>query len=301
MAIVLSENFRAVFYAPFYAAQATGAFEHEGVVVQFRPSASPNDAAQALRSGAADVMWGGPLRVLTRHNDDPNSDLICFCSVVGRDPFFVIGREPRPNFRIADLSSVRLATVSEVPTPWLCLQQDIRDAGIDPATVDRASGGTMADNAEALRAGTIDAVQLFQPYAESLLADGAGHLWYAQAARGPTAYTSFITRRDTLHSKRDEFLRMTRAVARTLTWIAQTPGNEVQRVVAEFFTHVPAGILAACIDRYRALHLWDDTPVLQRQGFERLRASMLSGGAITHGASFEACVDNELAHEAIGG
>ena len=38
----------------------------------------------------------------------------------------------------------------------------------------------------------LDAVQVFQPYAEELLASGAGHLWYAAADRGLTAYTTPI-------------------------------------------------------------------------------------------------------------
>ena len=47
-----------------------------------------------------------------------------------RDPFLLMGRTPKPDFKLADLKSVKLATVSEVPTPWLCLQNDLRLAGI---------------------------------------------------------------------------------------------------------------------------------------------------------------------------
>ena len=36
----------------------------------------------------------------------------------------------------------------------------------------------MAENAAALRAGELDAIQVFQPYAEELLQSGAGHLWF---------------------------------------------------------------------------------------------------------------------------
>ncbi len=193
--ITLSENFRALFYTPFYAAHATGAFVRERVDVEFRLSSDPNRTAAALRSGEVEVMWGGPLRVLLTHDADPASDVVCFCDVVARDPFFVIGREPRPSFRPADLTRVRLGSVSEVPTPWLCLQDDIRRDGADPASVVRVTDGTMAANAEALRAGQLDAVQVFQPYAEDLLASGAGHLWYAAANRGLTAYTTLVTRR----------------------------------------------------------------------------------------------------------
>ena len=37
MAIRLSENFRALFYAPFYAAHAIGAYQAEGVDVTLLP------------------------------------------------------------------------------------------------------------------------------------------------------------------------------------------------------------------------------------------------------------------------
>ena len=150
MAIRLSENFRALFYAPFYAAHAIGAYQAEGVEVELLLSPDPARTAAALRSGEIDVMWGGPLRVLLTHAQDPAADSVCFCDVIARDPFFIIGREPRPDFRVADLANVRFASVAEVPTPWLCLQDDLRRAGVDPATLNRVNGPSMADNAAAL-------------------------------------------------------------------------------------------------------------------------------------------------------
>jgi NitT/TauT family transport system substrate-binding protein len=297
--ITLSENFRALFYTPFYAAHATGAYERFGVEVDFRLSSDPNRTAAALRSGEVEVMWGGPLRVILTHDADPSSDVVCFCDVVARDPFFVIGREPRPSFRPADLTRVRLGTVSEVPTPWLCLQDDIRRDGADPDAVVRVTDGSMAGNAAALRAGTLDAVQVFQPYAEELLASGAGHLWYAAANRGLTAYTTLVTRRSVLSSKRDELLGMVRAMAHTLRWIRATPGAEIQRVLASYFPDVPAALYAAAIDRYRGLELYGPDPVTRREGFDRLAAAMRSGGALTRDVPFEDCVDNSLAEQVV--
>jgi len=297
--ITLSENFRALFYTPFYAAHAIGAYAKAGVEVDLRPSSDPNRTAAALRSGDVEVMWGGPLRVLLTHDADQNSDIVCFCDVVARDPFFVIGRQPRPNFRPADLTTIRLATVSEVPTPWLCLQDDIRRDGADPNAVHRITNGTMAENTAALRAGTVDAIQVFQPYAEDLLASGAGHLWYAAANRGLTAYTTLVTRRAVLVHKRDELLAMVRAMYQTLRWIRATPGAEIQRVLAVYFPDVPPAVYAAAIDRYRALELYGPDPVTQREGFDRLAAAMRSGGALHRDVPFEACVDNSLAEQVV--
>jgi NitT/TauT family transport system substrate-binding protein len=293
--ITLSENFRALFYTPFYAAHATGAYEAEKVAVELRNSPDPARTAADLRAGRIDVMWGGPLRVVLTHAADPASDIVCFCDVVARDPFFVIGKEPNPAFRPRDLQGIRFAAVAEVPTPWLCLQDDIRRDSVDPASLNRTSGPTMAENAAALRAGQLDAVQLFQPYAEDLLQSGAGHLWSAAADRGLTAYTTLVTRRSVLTERRDELSAMVRAMDRTLRWIYATPGTEVAHALAEFFPDVPAPIYAAAIDRYRALKLYAIDPMTRREGVLRLQEAMQSGGVLDHIVPFEQVVDNSLA------
>src|SRR5262249_8651078 len=156
----------------------------------------------------ADVAWGGPMRVMESYDARPDCDLVCFAEVVTRDPFILIGREPRPDFSLAELFGRRIGIVSEVPTPWLCLQEDLRRAGLDPEALPRIDDQTMAENATALRRGEIDVVQLFQPFAEELLAAGEGHVWYAAATRGPTSYTSFYARRGVLVARRDELKKM---------------------------------------------------------------------------------------------
>jgi NitT/TauT family transport system substrate-binding protein len=298
--ITLSENFRALFYTPFYAAHAIGAYDAENVDVRLRDSPDPARTAADLRAGRIDVMWGGPLRVLLTHAADPASDLVCFCDVVARDPFFIIGREERPEFRPRDLMNMRFAAVAEVPTPWLCLQDDIRCDGGNPAAMTLLTGPTMAENAFSLQEGMLDAIQLFQPYAEELLQAGTGYLWYAAANRGLTAYTTLVTRRSLLSSRRDEMAAMVRAMYRSLRWIAATPGEDVARALASFFPDVPAEIYAAAIDRYRALGLYAADPATRCEGVNRLQAAMRSGGALERDIPFEDVVDNTLAEQAIG-
>jgi NitT/TauT family transport system substrate-binding protein len=293
--ITLSENFRALFYTPFYAAHAIGAYEMEGVEVRLRDSPDPARTAADLRAGLIDVMWGGPLRVVLTHAADPTSDVVCFCDVVARDPFFVVGREPRPDFRLRDLQGLRFASVAEVPTPWLCLQDDIRRDDVDPATFNRTSGPSMAENAASLRAGRLDAIQVFQPYAEELVQSGAGHVWHTAANRGLTAYTTLVTRRSVLNSRRDELAAMVRAMDHTLRWIAGTPGAEIARALAAFFPDVPVPIYAAAIDRYRALSLYAIDPTTKPEGVQRLQEAMRSGGVLDRIIPFEKIVDNSLA------
>jgi NitT/TauT family transport system substrate-binding protein len=299
MAIALYESFRAVFYTPFYLAHALGAYEAEGVEVDLTNSPDLNYQASHRADGDGDVYWGGPMRLMVGRNRDPESPIVGFCEVVTRDPFFLVGRAPRGNFRLTDLQGARFGSVSEVPTPWMCLQDDLRRAGLDPSALDRRAGGTMPENSAALRDGALDVVQLFQPFAEQLLCDGAGHIWHAAATRGPCSYTTFYAPRETLRRRSDEIYRMTRAMYRTQKWLHAHAPAEIARAVADFFPDVDEPLLTACAERYLALGIWGRNPRLPRSGFERLQAAMLSGGLIASPVSYETCVDNGFADRVI--
>jgi NitT/TauT family transport system substrate-binding protein len=299
MPVVLQETLRGLLYAPYYAALALGAYRREGVAVEFVSAPSPTQAATALFDGTVDVAWGGPMRVMQTYEARSDCDLVCFGEAVTRDPFFLIGREPRLDFAFADLFGKRIATVSEVPTPWLCLQEDLRRAGLDPDALPRTAEGAMADNAAALRRGELDAVQLFQPFAEELIAAGDGHLWYAAANRGPCSYTSFYARRGVLAGRRDELKKIVRGLYRTQKWVHASAPKALADVVQPFFPSVPQALLHASIARYRALGIWGPNPILPRAGYERLRAGLLSARFVKEAAPFEQAVDNSLAEEVV--
>jgi NitT/TauT family transport system substrate-binding protein len=300
MAITLQESLRAVFYAPFYAALSRGAFDEEGVEIKFASAPRPGDAAKRLMDNTVDVCWGGPMRVNETYHQMPYCDIVCFGEVVGRDPFLLMGRRPpRDDFTLADLKSVRLATVSEVPTPWLCLQHDLREAGIDPDSITRVTDQTMSRNMEALKAGEVDVIQVFEPFPSFLLADKAGYVWYAAAKRGPTSYTTFYARRGTMIKRRDELLRMVRAIARTGAWVSTASGAEIADAIAGYFPDLPRPILEAACSRYKDLGIWNETPMLPRVSYDRLRDSLVSGGFVSPGTPFETAVDNSLAEEVL--
>jgi len=299
MPITLQETLRGLLYAPFYAALALGAYRREGVAVGFVSAPEPGAAADGLFDGTVDVAWGGPMRVMQTYDRRPDCDLVCFAEAVTRDPFFLIGREPRPDFTFADLYGKRVATVSEVPTPWLCLQEDLRRAGLDPDALPRVADRTMAENAAALRRGELDVVQFFQPFAEELITAGDGHVWYAAANRGPTSYTSFYTRRTTLTARREQLKKVVRGLYRTQKWLHASPPEALANVVQSFFPAVPAALLRAAIARYHALGIWGRNPILPRAGYERLRAGLISARFVKQAAPFEQAVDNALAEEIV--
>ncbi len=295
MTITLQESLRGLFYAPFYVALAHDAYKTEGVDVRFVSAPKPGDAAIAVMAGVVDVNWGGPMRVAQTYQQDPQCDLVSFAEVVTRDPFVLVGREPNPDFSFNDLLTARIATVSEVPTPWLCLQEDLRRAGIDPGRLNRISDRTMAENRDALQRGDVDVIQVFEPFVSMLETSGQGHVWYAAATRGPTSYTTFYARRGMLTERRDELIRMVRAIARTQRWVTGADPAAIAETITPYFPDLPLDILTAACRRYKALGIWGKDARLPRSGYDRLLAGLVSGGFVDPGVPFATAVDNSLA------
>jgi NitT/TauT family transport system substrate-binding protein len=294
MHVKLSENFRAVFYAPFYATHALGFYSSEGVEVELLNSPAPAAAAKGLLDGSIDIAWGGPMRVMKARDEDPRSPMVCFCEVAARDPFFLIGKGDPSAFRLTDLPQLKLGTVSEVPTPWLCLQHDLRLRGVDPARIDCVTGRTMAENLEALRRGELDVAQLFEPYVSMALQRGAGEVLYAANSRGPTCYTTFLASRDSIRRNRAAFDAMVRATGHTLAWVAEHRAEDLADAVAPYYPHVARELLGSSLQRYWDAGLWARTPPLSREGFARLADGLQSGGFISRMHAYEDCVDQSL-------
>jgi NitT/TauT family transport system substrate-binding protein len=233
------------------------------------------------------------MRVMKARDLAADSPLACFCEVVARDPFYLIGRSALGEFRLVDLTRLRFAAVSEVPTPWQCLQHDLREQGLDPDTLKRAPARTMAENYAALRRGELDVVQVFEPFVSMGEAEGAKIL-YVASSRGPTVYTTFIAARAGIAHNRAAFAAMTRATKHMQAWLAEHSAAELADATASYFPDVPRDLLVRSLARYREAGIWSRTTEVSRPGFARLCESLRSGGYISGLPRYEDCVDQTL-------
>jgi NitT/TauT family transport system substrate-binding protein len=272
----LFENYRFVLYAPFYAAHAIGAYAEEGLEVELLPSPGPGRAEVALAAGEVDVIWMGPIRLMKHHDDNPGSPLVAFAEVVSRDPFSLVGADQLPDFRLVELGHMRFASTSEVPTPWLCLEQDLRDGGVDPGWLRRITDRTMAQNVSALHDNSIDVAQLFEPFVEQAVAGGA-HIWHRASARGRTAYTVFVANRARL--------------------AGETP-RALAGAIADYFPELDRSVLTRSLARYKEQGVWAADPVPSVEGFERLQRALLGSKFLNRAVPFADCVDISLAEAA---
>ena len=99
----------------------------------------------------------------------------------------------------------------------------------------------MGENADALIAGEVDAVQIFQPLAEKLIEESGMQIWYAAAERGLTSYTTFSTTRAFMAREPESLFRMTCAMYRTQKWIAEHSAKGLRRVYLRILPQFAAG------------------------------------------------------------
>ena len=285
---------RAVPYVPFYLALAGGYWESEGLDIRHVVSPSTARTAMGLLDGTVEVSWGGQMRVMMHHDRDPACPLVCFGQVVARDPFILVGRTRKAAFRWHDLVGLRVAPAGDVPTPWMTFQDDLQRAGLDPASIAGPRVRPMARNLDAYRRGTVDVVQVFEPYADALVSEGRGHVWHRFAERGDIAYTTFYAPRRFTRVRREACRRLVRGIARAQAALfAKTPAA-IADAVASFLPKLSRASLVRIIGAYRASGLWSKTPELPPSPYLRLKAALVSGGLIRNDPSYERLVDAEL-------
>ena len=292
MKVILSENFRAVFYAPFYACLTLGFFRQRGLDVSLVASPSPGAGIADMIKGSTHVVWGGPLRALKDRDTQPAGphSLVAFGEVAARDPFYLVGRTTLQPFNLTQLLQLKMASVSEVVTPWLCLQHDLRELGIDPDMVGRSDDSTMAANLSRLADGSVDVAQIFEPYVTLAERKGIGVPLHAAHRRGPTAYTTFLSTAENIARYEFEFRAMGDAIESFMPWLESEGVSGLTRVVEPFYPALERSVIEQSLARYHSAGIWACRSRVSRLGFQRLAQSMLSGGYIQRITPYEECV-----------
>ena len=294
MQLTLAENFRAVFYTPFYLLKELRLAEQAGLHIEWLAPGAPGGAIDQIKDGSVDLTWGGPMRVMKDRDTYPTdgSSLLCFGEVVARDPFFLMGSQN--SFSLKDLAHLRLSLVSEVPTPWLCLQADLRALGLNIEQLELSGrlerGWTMAEQINALDTQDIDVIQLFEPFVSEVLKSDRHNILYAAHNRGPTVYTTFICSQEGFAKKQAEFARLNEVLGTLQTWLHSYSAKDIAQIVQPYFAELELSVLTSAIDRYLQSQVWATTPEVSRAGFDRLADSLHSGGFIQTRILYDSCV-----------
>ncbi|MFK8251251.1 ABC transporter substrate-binding protein [Ancylobacter terrae] len=277
-----------IYFLPHFVAADRGYFRDAGLEVEF-VWAPPGDhlaksgQIPAVLSGAADLTVGGPM-VTMRMLADGSAHLVNFCALVRRNPWYLAGRHPEPDFTLASLAGRTVFDAASITTAGLSLRHALAKADLsdrvtvielpreDPAAIEdfiagRGPGG--------------EAEVIFHSMHALAPALAAGRLFeLSDLARytGDVPWSAYITRPETMAAQPAAFAAFASAISRALADAATTPAGELAAQLAGHYPGYPPAALAYGIAAYQRLGVWSEGAVISRADFERFRALLMDCG-----------------------
>jgi NitT/TauT family transport system substrate-binding protein len=301
MKVRLGVTFHHIFYAPYLVAVAREEFARQGLEVESTTAGHGQLLIDAMQRGELDIGLGGVMRSMIAYDKEEPFIPIHFARLNNGDGFFLVGRQPVPEFDLEQLLGRRLITFTEAPTPWYVLRGLLKERGLDPDEIETIESLPAAEAAARFEAGEGDFIQCPGQIAEALVMSGAGQVVAEMAIEaGEIPYSSYSASREFLEREPDAVRAFARAHSAALAWLRAASAADVWSTLQTFFPDADPEVYQRAIARYQRLGVWSADASLPRPGYDRLGQLLRLGGLLTHLAPYDTVVDDRLTREAIG-
>lgn len=242
------------FYSPLIATKVCGFLEEEGLEPEFHVATPEKSAFDMIRDGTVQVTqsavsasWGP----LEKGEAPPVKH---FAQINLKDGFFIVAREPDPDFSWDKLKGAR-TIVDHGGQPMAMFRYACHKQGIDFDAIDAVDLGG-ADAMEAgFRAGRADYAHFQGPVPQQIEADGTGHVVASVGeAIGPVAFSSLAATPDWLDTEMAQAFM--RAYRKARHFCIETPADEIAEIEDGCFEGIGKPALTRCIEAYQALGNW---------------------------------------------
>ena len=196
----------------------------------------------------------------------------------------------------------RLILFAEAETPWLCLQQVLRNYGIDIGAIKLITGVPTAQAVEMFLRGEADYLEQGQPVVERLVHSGRGSVVASEGeAVGAVPFSAYLTTPAYAASHAEVLQRFTRAFYHAQQWLAQHSAAEISQLIAPSFPDIDPEVRIRAVERYLTQDTWARDPLLREEGFNYLQDILIGGGYITKRYPYAEHVDIKFAQAAMRG
>lgn len=273
------------FYSPLIATIAGGFLEQEGLTAKHSVAPPGKTAIAGLVDGTVHVAQSAPSQAILVLEQRKTPPALHFAQVNEKDGFFLVGRNPEPDFRWASLKG-REVLVDHGGQPTVMFQYACYKRGLDYAAIKAIDAGSSDKMIEAFRKGAGEYVHLQGPAPQQLEHDGIGHIVAALGeAIGPCAFSSLAATREWLGGGMAKAFM--RAYRKARTWLIVTQAAEVAAREAPYFPGIDRAVLAATIAAYQKLGNWSPHVEITRAAFEATLDIYQHAGKITRRHRYE--------------
>jgi NitT/TauT family transport system substrate-binding protein len=234
-----------------------------------------------LRDGQVDIMQSAVSSNWNPRERGVEPLPIHFAQINQRDGFFLVGRQPDPEFEWKHLEG-RTLLADHGLQPLVMLKYAVRHNGADWDKIRVVDAGTPDKMEAAFRAGRGDYLHLQAPILTGEVVVSVG------ASTPPVAFSSLCCARE--YQKTPQFRSFLKVYERAREWVRSAPAEEVATTEASFFPGIPPDALTDAIKRYRDLGCWGGGIEIPRDLYEQALNVFQSARAIAWRHRYEEVV-----------
>jgi NitT/TauT family transport system substrate-binding protein len=277
-----NEVVRSILYTPAYVAISKGFFEEAGIEQTLSTANGGDKSTAALLSGSADIALIGPETAVYVQNSDSPVKIPIFCGLTATDGFMLMGREKVGKFEWSMLKGKEILGFRPGSTPLLFFEAALRKNGLDPyKDVKLMNNVAIPARVGSWLAGQNQFAIFNEPEAAQLEIDGTGYFMASNGETvGPADYTSFMATDKYIREHPDVIQGWTNAIAKAQKWTATASIADIVKVLEPFFTGINPQALALAAERYRRLHMWKESPVIDPKAIERFQDILVEGNVL---------------------
>jgi NitT/TauT family transport system substrate-binding protein len=297
----LAEVTRSLFYAPQYVAISKGFFKEEGLDIDLTTTAGGDKTMTTLLSNGADIALVGSETSVYISVQGANDKVINFAQLTQTDGTFLVSRKKIENFSWDQLKGTDYLGQRKGGMPQMVGEFVLKNRQIDPQKdLNLLQNVDFANIANAFASGTGDFVQLFEPTASILEAEGKGHIVASFGKEsGILPYTTFMAKESYLKDKKEVVEKFTRALYKGQQWVDTHSPEEIADAVAEFFKETSKDTMVKVIKRYKEQQSFATNPVLDENEWKRLIDIIKTAGELKENVDYTQLVNTEFANKVI--
>ena len=218
-----------------------------------------------------------------------------------RDGSFLVGRTENSNFEWADVKGSTIIPGRKGGVPYMTFEYVLKQNGVDTKNEVVLDDSIKFDlMAGAFAGGTAEYVTLFEPTASMTEAQGKGYIVASVGeSAGEIPYTAYFAKKSYIDNNPTIIQGFTNAIYEGEVWVKEHTAKEIAEKIQKFFPDTDLNMLEQSIQRYKDIDAWNQTPVLEKEAFNRLQTVMKEAGELSKEAPYEVIVNNEFAKKAI--
>lgn len=295
----LNEVTRSIFYTPQYVALSKNFFKDENLEIELSTSDGSDKVMTSLLASQADIGLIGTSSIISVIEQGCENHPIAFAELTRRDGSFLVGR--KNDFRWENLKNKEIIAGRKGGVPEMVLEYVLKKHGLTPNQDVKLLNNIQFNlMSVAFSRGIGDYVALFEPVASRIISEKNLFTLIDIAQEcDPIPYTCYCASKKYIQGNPKIIEKFTIAIYKAQKWVQNHSSKEIAEEISKFFIDFDFDSLCKCIDKYKAIGVWSENPLITAAQFNTLQEIMISAGELKNAANFMETVNNTWAEKAM--